>query len=83
MNDDLETRAQSWSIPVLTISALVGGLIFYYGLKKKDTKLGHMATSLGATILFKVLQHPSAAEKLGPIQNLLQDQLATSYKLLA
>ena len=58
------------------------GVLLYYGWKKRGSKVGQAASSIGASILFKALEHPYAAEILGPFQNVIKDQLTGAQKLL-
>ena len=83
MERSTAVKSQSLRKATLIAFALVGVALLYYGWKKRDSKLGQVATSTGAGILFKALEHPYAAEILGPLRGLLKDQLAVAQKVLA
>jgi hypothetical protein len=68
-----------WSLTALG----VGGLLFYYGRKRKGTLIGRMTTAAGMSLLLKAIRNPLLTEHLGPLAGLLEGPLAQAQKLLA
>ena len=61
----------------------IGGLLFYYGRKRKGTLLGRLTTAAGTSLLLRAIRNPLLGEHLGPLAGLLEGPLATAKKLLA
>ena len=73
----------SWSILALGLFALVGGGLLHYGWQKRNSKVGQAFGTIGASMLSKAIEHPKAAEVLGPLYGFLKEQLSSPEKLLA
>ena len=68
-----------WGLTALGI----GGLLFYYGRKRKGTILGRITTAAGMSLLLRAVRNPLLSEHLGPLAGLLEGPLATAKNLLA
>ena len=68
-----------WGLTALGI----GGLLFFYGRKRKDTIVGRLTTAAGMSLLLRAVRNPLLNEHLGPLAGLLENPLATVNKLLA
>ncbi len=68
-----------WGLAALGI----GGVLFYYGRKRKGTLLGRLTTAAGISLLLRAVRNPFLSEHLGPLAGLLEVPLANAKKLLA
>lgn len=64
-------------------TGIVGGLLLWYGWERRSNALGRTASSIGLSLLAKVLADPEIGGLLGPLQGLLSAPLAEAQKLLA
>lgn len=61
----------------------IGGLLFYYGRKRKGTWRGRLTSAAGLSLLTRALRNPTITRHLGPLQSYLEGPIAAAQKLLA
>ena len=64
-------------------SAIAGGLLLWYGWKRRTTKVGRLVSTAGISLLARALKNPALGGLLGPFQGMLEEPIAAAQKLLA
>ena len=64
-------------------SAVVGGLLLWYGWERRTSTVGRFSSTIGLSLLAKALSNPAVGGFLGPMQGYLQGPIESAQKLLA
>ena len=73
---------QGWSVPVRVLVALAGGGLLFYGLRRKTSRFGKIATQLGVGLITRGLADTQFSGLVAFITSTLlkPEALLTPYK---
>jgi len=83
MTTDSSSSRRSSSLSIFGVAtAVVGGLLLWYGWNRRSTMLGRFTSTAGISLLARALSNPNVGGMLGPFQDLLKGPIAAAQKLL-